>query len=211
MRDNAFNETPHSRRRCIRTTDRLLTHQARPIARAGHTFWRYPHSWRSHGTHPGRTVTENPGQSTGSARHCIALPAANGQRTSQGKLLDGSRYVVGGDTQYCEDEPSGPNAPVRFSDWRDIKTPPGIDFNALVAQVGDLWKSWGWQVIERNGYDKPNRFGYAPDGYVLQITASYPPTYPPSIIGASPCYPGNLRRNDIQRNPPVITQTQSSG
>ncbi|CQD02160.1 MULTISPECIES: hypothetical protein [Mycobacterium] len=129
----------------------------------------------------------------------------------KGSSLDGSRYVVGGDTQYCEDEPSGPNAPVRFSDWRDIKTPPGIDFNALVAQVGDLWKSWGWQVIERNGYDKPNRFGYAPDGYVLQITASYPPTYPPSIIGASPCYPGNLRRNDIQRNPPVITQTQSSG
>lgn len=123
-----------------------------------------------------------------------------------GSSLDGTRYVAGGDTRYCEDDPSGPDAPVRFSDWRDIQTAPQPNFNALIDQVGELWKSWGWEVIERDGYEKPNRFGYAPDGYVLQITAAYPTNYPPSIIGASPCYPGNLRRDDIPRNPPVITQ-----
>lgn len=125
----------------------------------------------------------------------------------KGSSLDGTRYITGGDTRYCEDDPSGPDAPVRFSDWRDIKTPPEfVDFNALIDQVGELWKSWGWEVLEREGFEKPNRFGYAPDGYTLQITASYPSTYPPGIIGASPCFPGNLKRDDIPRNPPVITQ-----
>ena len=124
-----------------------------------------------------------------------------------GSSLDGARYIAGGDTRYCEDDPSGPDAPVRFSDWRDLQTPASIDFNSLITQVGELWKSWGWQVLERDGYEKPNRFGYAPDGYILQIAAAHPATYPPTIIGASPCYPGNLRRDDIPRNPPVITQT----
>jgi hypothetical protein len=125
--------------------------------------------------------------------------------------LDGTRYIVGGDTRYCEDEPSGPDAPVRFSDWRDMKLPPGTDFNAIINQVGELWKRWGWQVLERNGFTKPNRFGYAPDGYTLQIEARTNPQYPPSLIGSSPCYPGNLRNEDIPRNPPVITQMPMSG
>lgn len=128
-----------------------------------------------------------------------------------GSTLDGTRYVAGGDTRYCDDDPSGPDAPVRFSDWRDIQTSAQMDFTKLVSEIGDVWKSWGWQVIERDGYEKPNRFGYAPDGYVLQITASYPPTYPPSIIAASPCYPGTLRRDDIPRNPPIITQNSTPG
>lgn len=123
----------------------------------------------------------------------------------EGSSLDGSRYISGGDVRYCEDNPSGPEAPVKFTDWRDIQMPP-TDYNAVVAQVGDLWKSWGWQVTERDGYEKPNRFGYAPDGYVLQIAASYPPIYPPTIIAASPCFPGTLRRDGIPRNPPVITR-----
>lgn len=122
-----------------------------------------------------------------------------------GSSLNGSRYIAGGSTRYCEDDPSGPDAPVRFSDWRDLQTPAGVDFNSLIAQVGERWKSWGWQVLEHDGYEKPNRFGYAPDGYVLQIAASHPATYPPSIIGSSPCFPGNLRR-DIEPNPAVITQ-----
>ena len=126
-----------------------------------------------------------------------ALPA--------GSSLDGTRYVAGGDTRFCDDDPSGPDAPVRFSDWRDIQMPPQDDYTQVVLDIGELWKSWGWQVIERDGYDKPNRFGYAPDGYVLQVTASYPPTYPPSVIAASPCFPGGLRA-DIPRNPPGIDQ-----
>jgi hypothetical protein len=129
-----------------------------------------------------------------------------------GSTLDGTRYIAGGDTRHCEDDPSGPDAPVRFSDWRDIQTPvQAANYNGLIEDVGKLWEGWGWQVIERDGYDKPNRFGYSPDGYVLQITAAHPASYPPSVIGASPCYPGNLRQEDIPRNPPVLTQQSAGG
>jgi hypothetical protein len=82
--------------------------------------------------------------------------------------------------------------------------PPQDDPNQVVLVVGELWKSWV-RVIERDGYDKSKLFGYAPGGYVLQISASYPPTYPPSVISASPCFPGYLRA-DIPHNPPVIDQ-----
>jgi hypothetical protein len=30
--------------------------------------------------------------------------------------------------------------------------------------------SWGWYVMERDGFRKPNRFGYARDGYGLCLT-----------------------------------------
>lgn len=80
---------------------------------------------------------------------------------------------------------------------------------ALVAttinQTGEVWKTWGWQVIERDGFSKPNRFGYAPDGYVLQIESRPDPTQAPSLIATSPCFPGNLRSNNAQRIP-VISQ-----
>lgn len=129
----------------------------------------------------------------------------------KGSSLDGSRYIVGDGVSYCEDEPADHNAPVHFADLRDMKLPPEItDFNAIISHTGDVWKSWGWQVLERDGFDKPNRFGYAPDGYVLQIRAAYPVTYPPSVIGTSPCFPGNLRRDDTPRNPVVITQTSAT-
>jgi hypothetical protein len=70
-----------------------------------------------------------------------------------------------------------------------------------------LEKKWGWQVIERDGFTKPNRFGYAPDGYVLQIEARPDPKYPPSLVGSSPCFPGNLPKDDVPRSP-VIQQNQ---
>lgn len=128
----------------------------------------------------------------------------------KGTSLDGTRYIVGDGTTYCEDNPSSTDAPVHVEDWRDMTTPPEVvDFNALINQVGELWKSWGWDVLERDGFEKPNRFGYAPDGYALRITASHPPTYSPGIIGASPCFPGNLKRDDVPRNPPVIVQQGS--
>lgn len=125
-----------------------------------------------------------------------------------GTSLDSSRYGTGTGVTYCEDEPADQNAPVRFGEYRDMKTATDVtDFNAIISQTGELWKSWGWQVLERDGFDKPNRFGYAPDGYVLQIHASYPTTYPPSVVATSPCFPGNLRKDDTPRNPAVITQS----
>jgi hypothetical protein len=39
------------------------------------------------------------------------------------------------------------------------------DVIAKIGKIGDIWKSWGWYVIERDGFQKPYRVGYAPDGY----------------------------------------------
>jgi hypothetical protein len=86
-----------------------------------------------------------------------------------------------------------------------MKLAPGADFNAIVAQTGEIWKGWGWRVIERDAFTKPNRFGYAPDGYTLQIMARNDPKYAPSLVGTSPCFPGNLRNTSIQR-PALIEQ-----
>jgi hypothetical protein len=62
----------------------------------------------------------------------------------------------------------------------------------VTATAGDAWKSWGWYVVERDGFYKPNRFGYGPDGYRLQIMAAPQPGYPPSLQGISLCFPANL-------------------
>lgn len=127
----------------------------------------------------------------------------------KGTSLDGTRYMVGDGTTYCEDNPSGPDAPVHVEDWRDMNLPPGTDFNTVITQTGDIWKQWGWQVMERDGFSKPNRFGYAPDGYVLQIESRPDPKFAPSLVGSSPCFPGNLRSDDARR--PAIIQQTSAG
>jgi hypothetical protein len=122
-----------------------------------------------------------------------------------GTSLDGSRYGGGDGINYCEDNPADTNAPVHVEDWFDMKLAAGSDFNSIVAQTGDIWKGWGWRVSERDGFTKPNRFGYAPDGYTLQIMARDDPKYAPSLIGSSPCFPGTLRNTSIQR-PALIEQ-----
>lgn len=124
-----------------------------------------------------------------------------------GADVDGSRYSgAGSGIAYCEDEPKNEDAPVSFSFWGDLHLPPNADANSVISQIGDIWKHRGWQVLEREGFEKPNRFGYAPDGYVLQVKAAYPPNSPPTLIGSSPCFPGNLRKGDIPF-PTVIDQT----
>ncbi|SIJ22988.1 Uncharacterised protein [Mycobacteroides abscessus subsp. abscessus] len=125
----------------------------------------------------------------------------------QGSSLDGARYVVGTGTTYCDDEPKDHSSPIHFEDWRDINLPPGTNFNAIISHLGDVWKQWGWQVLERDGFTKPNRFGYAPDGYTLQIEARPDSKFAPSLIGASPCFPGDLRDDSLPRNPTVISQS----
>ncbi|SKS82965.1 Uncharacterised protein [Mycobacteroides abscessus subsp. massiliense] len=120
--------------------------------------------------------------------------------------LDGSRYG-GSRTFYCDDEPADENSPVRFEDWRDVRLPAGATTGEVVAQVGDMWKSLGWQVIEKDGFPKPNRFGYPPDGYSLQITARDNPSQPPSLIAVSPCFPGNLKDDSVPNTPPLLSQT----
>jgi hypothetical protein len=37
-----------------------------------------------------------------------------------------------------------------------VVLPPGTELNAITAKVGDLWQGWGWQVLERDSFTKPN-------------------------------------------------------
>ncbi|OBG98939.1 hypothetical protein A5697_14920 [Mycobacterium sp. E3251] len=127
-----------------------------------------------------------------------------------GTNVDGTRYSgVGSGIAYCEDEPKAPNSRVNYSYWGDLNLPAGENPNAVFGQVESIWKRWGWQVLERQGFEKPNRFGYAPDGYVVQIKAAYPPGSPPTIIGTSPCFPGNLRKEGAPV-PTAINQTSAA-
>lgn len=121
-----------------------------------------------------------------------------------GTVVDGSRYLGPGLTSYCDDNDSGPTAPRRFDTIGELKAPTGSEAADLIAKVGETWSSWGWYVVERDGFTKPNRFGYGPDGYRLQIEAADQQGYPPAIQGSSPCYPGTIAREDIPI-PVVIT------
>lgn len=116
-----------------------------------------------------------------------------------GVILDGSRYLVGDGTSYCEDDPADRSSPVTVEDLRDMTLPRGTTTQALVEQTGRVWQEWGWSVVERDGFSKPNRFGYSPDGYVLQIQARPDPTQAPSLIATSPCFAGDLRSGDVKK------------
>jgi hypothetical protein len=108
-----------------------------------------------------------------------------------GTTLDATRYSGGTNTPPCKDVITG-TPPKALTTIGELKLPPGSDPVAIIAQVGEIWNGWGWYVIERDGSYKPNRYGYAPDGYSLQIKAAYPSGYPPSLESISPCFPGDL-------------------
>ncbi|MCX2929870.1 hypothetical protein ORI20_06280 [Mycobacterium sp. CVI_P3] len=115
-----------------------------------------------------------------------------------GTVVDSHGYVNSGKPVWCEDEPKDPKtAPVHVQAVGDVKVPGDMDPKALITKVGDAWRSWGWYVIERDGFNKPNQFGYGPDGYRLQIEMSNPPSYPPTLTAISPCFPGDLPRDDV--------------
>ncbi|RIT31733.1 hypothetical protein D2E73_08500 [Mycobacteroides abscessus] len=118
-----------------------------------------------------------------------------------GTAFDASRYS-GGSTAPCEDDPAK-NPPVSFSATGDLKLPPGVESGQFVAEVGDVWKSWGWWVYERDGTYKPNRVGSSPDGYELYVGVPGLPGAP-HISGTSPCFPHDLARADLPF-PVVIT------
>ena len=81
-----------------------------------------------------------------------------------GAVIDASRYLVAGTTSYCDDNDSGPNAPRYFTTLGEITDPAIRDGSQLVEKVGEIWRGWGWYVLEREGWGKPNRFGYTPTG-----------------------------------------------
>lgn len=125
------------------------------------------------------------------------------QALPPGITLDAARYSGGASVAPCKDVTSGPS-PMEFATNGDLRLPPGTDPEALIARTGDIWKSWGWYVYERDGFYKPNRFGYSPDGYILQIMARYKPGYPPSLQGISPCFPPDIP-DDRSPFPMILT------
>lgn len=122
-----------------------------------------------------------------------------------GTTLDATRYGSAGHNSWCEDEPADPkNAPTRYHTSGDLKFGSGDDPAAMIRRIGDIWRSWGWYVMERDGFRKPNQFGYGPDGYRMQIVIAARDGYPPTLAGSSPCFPGTLARDGISF-PTVLT------
>ncbi len=127
-----------------------------------------------------------------------------------GAVLD-STDTIGGSNASCDDDYTSPGrGPTEYSVWAHVVAPAGVMSADLIARIGDLWRGWGLTVMERSGFEKPNRFGYGPDGYVLQVKSAYPPDYPPTIIGSSPCFPGDLRQDGLPF-PKVIRQSFPAG
>ncbi|POX97509.1 hypothetical protein C3469_23940 [Mycobacterium kansasii] len=125
------------------------------------------------------------------------------QNLPPGTTIDATRYSGGANTVPCKDVISG-TPPLELSTVGDLKPPPGADVDAIIAKTGDIWKSWGWYVFERDGFYKPNRFGYSPDGYSLSIEATSRPGYPPTLGGVSPCFPPDVP-NDRSPFPMILT------
>jgi hypothetical protein len=124
------------------------------------------------------------------------------QRTVKGLppgiTLDSTRFGgVGAGNVGCDDNATGPDAPTRFNVAFDLKVPPITHNEELIAAFGDVWRSWGWYVYERDGFRKPNLFGFSPDGYQLRLVSAARQGFPPGLEGSSPCFPGNLARKDI--------------
>jgi hypothetical protein len=122
-------------------------------------------------------------------RTLAALPA--------GTVIDAGRYAGAGHNSYCDDNDSSPTAPMRFHTIGELTLPAGSDGADLVKTTGDIWRSWGWYVYERDGFRKPNEFGYSPDGYRIQIVTAARDGYPPTVQASSPCFSRQIARDDI--------------
>ncbi|WP_421841280.1 hypothetical protein [Mycobacterium sp.] len=110
----------------------------------------------------------------------------------------------GGSSSPCQDDPV-PDPTYAFADWRWVVIPPGIDPTTVITHAGNIWRSWGWWAGQREDWSrKPNQFGYAPNGYTLQIEAPGEPGKPLTIIGGTPCFPGDIAQDNIP-TPDVIT------
>ncbi|MEB3049455.1 hypothetical protein KV112_06825 [Mycolicibacter sp. MYC123] len=117
------------------------------------------------------------------------------QALPPGAVIVATDYGGAETTGPCNGAVAGTDPPQEFSAIGQLETPgPGSD--RTVVAVGDTWRSWGWWVFERDGLAKPNRFGYAPDGYAFQIQVSDPPGYSPIVSAISPCYSHAAARAD---------------
>lgn len=124
------------------------------------------------------------------------------QGLPEGTTFDRSPYPGSSNVPCSDDTFDVPEN--QFYDMRQALFPPDTDLPTMMVLIEEIWSGWGWHVVERDEFRKPNRFGYGPDGYTLQIVAANPPGYPPTIIGSAPCFPGELARWDIPV-PTVLT------
>lgn len=119
-----------------------------------------------------------------------------------------STDAQGGSNLSCDDFAGPGPGPTQYDVTTHVVSPPNVAPTEIVANVGDVWRSWGLKVLERKEFDKPNWFAYAEDGYRLQIEIAHPANYPPTLTVISPCFPGELRDDDLaSRNPGVINQS----
>lgn len=124
-----------------------------------------------------------------------------------GTTLDSSDARGGGNLS-CNDDYTGPGSgPTEYIVATHVIGPAGFKPADLVTKTGDLWRSWGMEVMQRDGFEKPNQFGFPRDGYGVQIEAAYPADYPPLLTVVSPCFSGDLRQDDVPEPPTVIHQT----
>lgn len=127
----------------------------------------------------------------------------------RGTKLDATDFR-GGANMSCEDEPMTDTPPTRFEYWTHVTADSVASTDDLIKKAGDAWRSWGADVKERDDFRKPNRFGYLPDGYELQIKGAAKPGYPPTLIVTSPCFPGEVARADVP-SPQKIEQSPQAG
>ncbi|ADG99009.1 conserved hypothetical protein [Segniliparus rotundus DSM 44985] len=124
--------------------------------------------------------------------------------------LDNTRYGgAGGGVDTCDDRIDSENSPIHYYDSRDMQVAEKTDFADLVRKTGDVWRSWGWRVEERENSEKPNRVGTSPDGYILsiEIRPSRFAGYPPSFTGDTPCFSPRFRHDDVPV-PTTITRDE---
>ncbi|WP_231117598.1 hypothetical protein [Mycobacterium intracellulare] len=73
-----------------------------------------------------------------------------------GTVLDTSDTIGGSNVGY-DDNYTGPGPGLtEFSLFAKVIGPAGMKPTDLIAHAGELWRSWGITVIERDGFEKPN-------------------------------------------------------
>ena len=71
-----------------------------------------------------------------------------------GTVIDASD-TIGGSNLGCDDNYTGPGpGPTEFSLFAHVVGPPGPKPADLIARAGELWRSWGIKVMERDGFEK---------------------------------------------------------
>lgn len=133
-------------------------------------------------------------------KRCNRKTLCPSHNTSPGhcrRIAQENPECIAGSNSFCDDNDTKPTAPKHFQTSGELKLPSGTDPAATDSRVGETWRSWGWRVEERDGFHKPNQFGYGPDGYRLQIIVAAREGYRPTLQASTPCFPGTIARDDV--------------